>query len=147
MPFEKRISEARRILARYPGRIPVIVEKAPRSDIPEIQKNKFLVPGTMLMGEFKYVVHKHVCNARNIAMTAEQAIYLFVHGTIPKTGAHMSEVYGRYKAEDQFLYITYGAENTLGEDVRSRSSNYTTSEPTSCPCASCHVGLCLDIHD
>jgi len=35
---EKRQSEADRIREKYPDRIPVIVEKAERSDIPDIDK-------------------------------------------------------------------------------------------------------------
>merc|ERR1719188_1873382 len=112
VPFEKRSAEARRILAKYPDRIPVICEKALRSDLPEIDKKKFLVPGTMLCGEFKYIIHKHINQQATIA--SDQTIYLFVNTTSPKTGALMSEVYDQYKAEDGFLYITYSAENTLG---------------------------------
>merc|ERR1719253_224523 len=112
--FEKRSAEARRILAKYPDRIPVICEKATRSDLPDIEKKKFLVPDTMLCGQFKYIIHKHInqCAAQTIA--ADQTIYLFVNNTSPKTGALMSEIYDSYKSEDGFLYITYSAENTLG---------------------------------
>ncbi|EER12614.1 autophagy 8i, putative [Perkinsus marinus ATCC 50983] len=63
IPFDRRLAEARRILQKYPDRVPVIVEKAERSDLPEIEKKKFLVPGTMLCGEFKYIVHKHITQA------------------------------------------------------------------------------------
>ena len=35
---EKRKSEAERIRAKYPDRVPVICEKADRSDIPDIDK-------------------------------------------------------------------------------------------------------------
>ncbi|EXB37092.1 hypothetical protein L484_020884 [Morus notabilis] len=38
--FEKRRAEAARIRDKYPDRIPVIVEKAERSDIPNIDKKK-----------------------------------------------------------------------------------------------------------
>uniref|UniRef100_A0A7S3U6M3 Autophagy-related protein n=1 Tax=Strombidinopsis acuminata TaxID=141414 RepID=A0A7S3U6M3_9SPIT len=114
VPFEKRSAEARRILAKYPDRIPVICEKAPRSDLPDIEKKKFLVPGTMLCGEFKYIIHKHINQTAHASIASDQTIYLFVNSTSPKTGALMSEVYDRYKADDGFLYITYSAENTLG---------------------------------
>merc|ERR1711933_146749 len=114
MPFEKRSAEARRILAKYPDRIPVICEKAARSNLPDIEKKKFLVPGTMLCGEFKYIVHKHINQAADVALASDQTIYLFVNGTSPKTGALMSEIYEEHKADDGFLYITYSAENTLG---------------------------------
>eukprot|EP00928_Gymnodinium_smaydae_P037101 TRINITY_DN25810_c0_g4_i2.p1 TRINITY_DN25810_c0_g4~~TRINITY_DN25810_c0_g4_i2.p1 ORF type:complete len:124 (-),score=30.70 TRINITY_DN25810_c0_g4_i2:135-506(-) len=114
VPFEKRSAEASRILAKYPDRIPVICERGPRSDLPEIEKRKFLVPGTMLCGEFKYIIHKHINQTASVAIASDQTIYLFVAGTSPKTGALMSEIYEQYKASDGFLYITYSAENTLG---------------------------------
>ena len=38
--FEVRSAEASKIRAKYPDRIPVICEKADRSDIPEIDKKK-----------------------------------------------------------------------------------------------------------
>jgi len=115
VPFEKRSAEARRILAKYPDRIPVICEKAPRSDLPDIEKKKFLVPGTMLCGEFKYIIHKHINQSNSNQVASDQTIYLFVNNnTSPKTGALMSEIYDQYKADDSFLYISYSAENTLG---------------------------------
>mmetsp|Transcript_59304 Transcript_59304/g.171349 ORF Transcript_59304/g.171349 Transcript_59304/m.171349 type:complete len:119 (+) Transcript_59304:76-432(+) len=112
-PFEKRCAEARRILSKYPDRIPVICEKAERCDLPDIDKKKFLVPATMLCGEFKYIVHKHLNQTSPIA--ADQTIYLFVGTTSPKTGGLMSEIYEQHKSDDGFLYITYSAENTLGD--------------------------------
>ena len=44
--FEKRCLESRRILSKYPDRVPVIVERNPRAknSLPEIEKKKFLVP-------------------------------------------------------------------------------------------------------
>jgi GABA(A) receptor-associated protein len=117
--FEKRCSESRRILSKYPDRVPVIVERNPRAknSLPEIEKKKFLVPGTMLCGEFKYIINKHISQVESSAgqtLTAEQTIYLFVGNTSPKTGALLSEIYESNKAEDGFLYMTYSAENTLG---------------------------------
>jgi len=115
--FEKRSAEARRILAKYPDRIPVICEKSARSDLPDIDKKKFLVPGTMLCGEFKYIIHKHInqCGAQTQLLGSDQTIYLFVNNTTPKTGALMSEIYDMYRADDGFLYFTFSAENTLGQ--------------------------------
>ena len=116
--FEKRAAEARRILAKYPDRIPVIVEKASRSTLPDIDKKKFLVPGTMLCGEFKYIIHKHLQQQMQAAhqpgISAEATIYLFIKNTPPRTGALMSELYEASKDEDGFLYMQYSAENTLG---------------------------------
>jgi len=79
VPFEKRSAEARRILLKYPDRIPVICEKASRSDLPDIDKKKFLVPGTMLCGEFKYIIHKHINQTANATIASDQTIYLLVN--------------------------------------------------------------------
>mmetsp|Transcript_38008 Transcript_38008/g.75349 ORF Transcript_38008/g.75349 Transcript_38008/m.75349 type:complete len:126 (+) Transcript_38008:107-484(+) len=115
VPFETRNAEASRILAKYPDRVPVLCEKAPRSDLPDIEKKKFLVPGTMLIGEFKYIIHKHITQTACTAIASDQTVYLFVNSRIlPKTGELMSAVYDKYKADDGFLYILYNAENTLG---------------------------------
>merc|ERR1712039_788202 len=97
VPFEKRLAEAKRILEKYPDRVPVICERAPRSTLPEIDKKKFLVPGTMLVGEFKYIIHKHLNQSSKESLAADQTMYLFMNGSSPKTGALMSEVYDQYK--------------------------------------------------
>ncbi|XP_026192509.1 autophagy-related protein 8 [Cyclospora cayetanensis] len=115
--FEKRTAEARRIRAKYPNRIPVICEKAPRSDLPVIEKKKFLVPMNMLVGEFKYIIHKHInqcASSQGAPLTHEKTIYLFVENTAPKAGALIQEVYEQHVADDGFLYVEYSAENTLG---------------------------------
>jgi GABA(A) receptor-associated protein len=86
---EKRAAEAKRILTKYPDRIPVIVEKSARSTLPEIDKKKFLVPGSMLCGEFKYIIHKHLQSQLSTGaefLSAEQTLYLFVKNTPPRTG-------------------------------------------------------------
>merc|ERR1711957_1056783 len=106
------VEEARKIRSKYPSKVPVICERSPySSDLPEIQKNKFIVSGDMLCGEFKYMVHKHLAHNK---MSPEQTVYIFVNGLAPKTNTPMSELYNRLGEEDGFLYVKYGAENTLG---------------------------------
>jgi len=39
-PLEKRKAEAQRIRSKYPDRIPVISEKAEKTEIPDIDKKK-----------------------------------------------------------------------------------------------------------
>ena len=43
---------------RYPDRIPVICEKDPRSDIPPVDKRKYLIPMDLTVGQFVYVIRK-----------------------------------------------------------------------------------------
>ncbi|KAK8954740.1 Autophagy-related protein 8C [Platanthera zijinensis] len=116
-PLERRQAEASRIREKYPDRIPVIVEKAERSDVPDIDKKKcvfsslfylYLVPADLTVGQFVYVVRKR------IKLSAEKAIFIFVKNTLPPTAAMMSAIYEENKDEDGFLYMNYSGENTFG---------------------------------
>jgi len=107
-PFDKRKAEAQRIRAKYPDRIPVIAEKAADSDIPDIDKKKYLVPADLSVGQFVYVIRKR------IKLKAEKAIFIFVNNTLPPTAALMSQVYKENKDEDGFLYVLYSGESTFG---------------------------------
>eukprot|EP01104_Vermistella_antarctica_P002763 TRINITY_DN12982_c0_g1_i1.p1 TRINITY_DN12982_c0_g1~~TRINITY_DN12982_c0_g1_i1.p1 ORF type:complete len:120 (-),score=37.37 TRINITY_DN12982_c0_g1_i1:220-579(-) len=109
-PLEKRTEVAERIRSKYPGRIPVIVEKAPKSDVPDIDKKKYLVPADITVGRFVYEIRKHM------KLSPEKAIFLFVNNVLPPTAALMSHIYERYKDPDGFLYITYSGENTFGHE-------------------------------
>ncbi|KAI5011087.1 hypothetical protein ZWY2020_013224 [Hordeum vulgare] len=105
---QRRQAEANRIREKYSDRIPVIVEKAGKSDIPDIDKKKYLVPADLTVGQFVYVVRKR------IKLSAEKAIFIFVKNTLPPTAALMSAIYEENKDEDGFLYMTYSGENTFG---------------------------------
>ena len=108
---EHRKSESTRILTKFPDRIPVICERAPKSDIPNIDKNKYLVPSDLTVGQFVYVIRKR------IELPPEKAIFVFVGNSLPPTASLMAEVYAQHKDEDGFLYVTYSGENTFGRSV------------------------------
>ncbi|CAF1741464.1 unnamed protein product [Brassica napus] len=107
-PLEIRMAESTRIREKYQDRVPVIVEKAEQSDVPDIDKKKYLVPADLTVGQFVYVVRKR------IKLGAEKAIFVFVKNTLPPTAALMSAIYEEHKDEDGFLYLTYSGENTFG---------------------------------
>ena len=107
--LEKRTSESERIRAKFPDRIPVICEKQPNSDIPDIDKKKYLVPSDLTVGQFVYVIRKR------IKLAPERAIYIFARNKIPPTSALMSTIYENNKSDDGFLYVTYGGESTFGD--------------------------------
>jgi GABA(A) receptor-associated protein len=106
--LEKRKQEAGRIRDKYPDRIPVIVEKADKSDIVDIDKKKYLVPADLTVGQFVYVIRKR------IKLSPEKAIFIFVNNVLPPTAALMSSIYEDHKDDDGFLYVTYSGENTFG---------------------------------
>src|SRR3989338_9321116 len=105
--FEKRCEVAARIRQKYPERIPVIVEKAPKSDAPDIDKHKYLVPVDITVGKFVYEIRKHM------KLSHEKAIFLFVDNILPPTAALMSRIYEHYRSDDRFFYLTYIFYNTF----------------------------------
>lgn len=107
--LEKRQDEARRIRGKYPTRIPVIVERANNAtNIPVIDKIKFLVPDDLTVGQFVYIIRKR------IKLSPEIALFIFVNNTLPPTGCLMSQVYQDNKEECGFLYVEYSGESAFG---------------------------------
>nr|KAE8944506.1 hypothetical protein PF009_g5815 [Phytophthora fragariae] len=106
---EHPFAEAQRIRFKYSDRIPVICEKADSSDIPDIDKKKFLVLADLTVGQFVYVIRKR------IKLSPEKAIFIFINNVLPPTAALMSNNYKEQKDSNGFLYITYSGENTFGE--------------------------------
>ncbi len=47
-----------RIRSKYPDRIPIICEKDEKSNVPVIDKKKFLVPGDLTVAGFLLVIRK-----------------------------------------------------------------------------------------
>lgn len=108
--FEDRLTESKRVLKKYPDRVPIICEPSlsATQDCPVIDKKKYLVPITYTVGEFLFVIRKR------LKLSPEKAIFLFVNDTIPSTCSLIGNVYQRYKDQDGYLYMCYSQENTFG---------------------------------
>jgi GABA(A) receptor-associated protein len=103
-----RIDEATRICAKYPDRVPVIIEYSEGSDLPQIDKKKYLVPTDLTFGQFIYVIRK------NINLRSNQGLFSFVGDKIPNISIMMGELYDYYKDIDGFLYVVLSTESTFG---------------------------------
>ena len=107
--FAERRVESVHIMQKYPLRVPVICERSGTTDIPLIDKNKYLVPMDLLAGQFMHVIRKR------LKLDAAKAIFLFINNqVIPSSSTSLGIIYEEHKAEDGFLYITYSGENTFG---------------------------------
>jgi GABA(A) receptor-associated protein len=113
--FHNRQAESLRMLNKYPDRVPVICQRHPRADkqCPYIDKNKYLIPMDLTLGQFIYVIRKRM------HLPSEKALFLFIDGNILSNSAMISQVYQEYQDEDGFLYITYNTENTFGSSSSS----------------------------
>jgi len=110
--FEERLAESKKIVEKFPERVPVIVEKGLKGgNVPEIDKNKYLVPKDLSVGKFIFVIRKR------IQLSSENALYVYANGTLPATNDLMGTVYEQHKKEDGFLYMTFNGESTFGSDL------------------------------
>uniref|UniRef100_A0A914NPD9 Autophagy-related protein 8 n=1 Tax=Meloidogyne incognita TaxID=6306 RepID=A0A914NPD9_MELIC len=99
-----------KIKRTYPGRIPVILEKAPKSRLHDLDKKKYLVPSELTVGQFYLFIKER------IHLRSEGALFFFVNSLIPQTMSTMGQLYQDHHKEDFFLYIAYSDENVFGAD-------------------------------
>ncbi|XP_039078243.1 gamma-aminobutyric acid receptor-associated protein-like 1 isoform X1 [Hyaena hyaena] len=109
-PFEYRKKEGEKIRKKYPDRVPVIVEKAPKARVPDLDKRKYLVPSDLTVGQFYFLIRKR------IHLRPEDALFFFVNNTIPPTSATMGQLYEDNHEEDYFLYVAYSDESVYGKE-------------------------------
>ena len=106
---EKRAQESAKIRAKFPDRIPIIVEKSRNCTvIPDIDKNKYLVPSDLTVGQFIYVIRKR------IKLDASESLFIFVNNVLPTTSQTLGQLYQDYKDADGFLYFAIQGQSTFG---------------------------------
>ena len=109
-PLSKRKSQCHALLKKNQNRIPVILEKDPKSDIKESKKTKFLIQKDFTVNQFIQMI-------RGLMQISEfEALFFVVKGKYSISGDKtMGQIYNNYKdKEDGFLYITYSAELIYG---------------------------------
>ncbi len=107
--FRERLSESRRIMEKYPDKLPIICEKNSSKE-PNISKTKYLVAVDLKVAQFIFVIRS------KMNIDATQAIYLFVNGdTLVPSSTYIATIYELYKDDDGFLYLNYAFENTFGK--------------------------------
>ena len=106
--FDKRIQESTDIIKKYIDRKPIIVQKYEKSDMPDIDKCKFLVPNELSMTQFMFIIRKR------IKLEPSQSLFLTINGSLVPSNRCISDIYEELKDEDGFLYVTYTNENTFG---------------------------------
>ena len=106
--LKARQIESKRIINKYPDRIPVIVNKSNRSKIRDIDKKKYLVPRDMYIGQFTYIIRK------NLKLDQSEALFVTINNNLIPTNSLMDVIYEKDHNEDGFLYVVYSSENTFG---------------------------------
>ncbi|XP_072265534.1 microtubule-associated protein 1 light chain 3 gamma [Pyxicephalus adspersus] len=108
--LETRKTEAIGMKAKYPTKIPVIVERyAKEKYLPRLDKTKFLVPQDITMSQFVSIIRDRM------HLSATHALYVLVKGkTLPSMTLTMTELYEDQKDEDGFLYMIYASQEMFG---------------------------------
>ena len=106
--FDKRKEESDSVIDKYPDRIPIIVQKHTGSELDDIDKHKYLVPKSMSITQFSFIIRKR------IKLEPSQAIFITINNKLVGSGKTISELYNDEKDEDGFLYMVYTGENTFG---------------------------------
>jgi GABA(A) receptor-associated protein len=106
LPFEERFAQSGNVLLKYPERIPVIV--GTRKEI-NLDKQKYLVPRDLTVGQFIHVIRKR------IEIKPETALFFFTENNqLPPNSTLMGNLYQDCKNKDGFLYVSIALENTFG---------------------------------
>jgi len=105
---DTRIQECSRIKSKHPDRVPIIVCKDINCKLSDIDKQKYLVPRDMNLGQFMYVIRKR------IKLRPDEALFVLVNSSLMPSNKPLHDIYEKHKDEDGFLYITYSSENTFG---------------------------------
>ncbi len=102
---EMMIREYRRIRGKYPNRIPVICKPSNSSD-PVLDKQKYIVPLDLTIGQFLYVIRKR------LKLRPEEALFILYKEEFPSCSTEMGTLFDR--TTEDFMYLTYKLENTFG---------------------------------
>lgn len=95
------------LIHKYPDRIPVCVEV---SEGLYLDRNKYLVPRNMTVGQFSMVIRKRMNKLKSY-----EAIFLFVRGSVlPPTSETFENLHREYAENNMLLHLKYTKENTFG---------------------------------
>lgn len=126
-PLEKEMAETKRMLGKYPDRVPLWVERSepPTGIFPQlvekimgtngqmadIAQHKYLVPHDTTVGSFVFFLRKR------LSLKPEEAIYIFVRNdtnqrmTLPPASSMLKEL---YVDRTRYMTIVYDKEATFG---------------------------------
>lgn len=114
----------------YPACVPVIVERAStEKQLVDIDKRQFLVPQTMTVGNFVYIVRGR------LGLSSRSSLFLYAGKTaLSCNSSSMSDAYNTHHDPDGFLYLQYRGEDTfgaVGATVGATETRNTATLPTS----------------
>ena len=108
-PLEERQARSLRLIKRYNGRYPVIIDRSSRFD-PKISKHKFLIDSATTLSEMMFLLRKH------IQLPPEKAMFLFCDNVLLSGNTTIGHLHHlcSLKYNDGFIYLLYSLESAFG---------------------------------
>lgn len=106
--IEQRLEKSKHLMAKYPGRVPIIVRSLSPKTV-QLIRNKYLTPGDLTAGQLLYVIRKNIKNIKPV-----DGLFIFCGKELIGGPMLLSTLYEDKKSEDGFLYLTICSENTFG---------------------------------
>ncbi|XP_035316869.1 gamma-aminobutyric acid receptor-associated protein-like 2 isoform X1 [Cricetulus griseus] len=135
--LEHRCVESAKIRAKYPDRVPVIVEKVSGSQIVDIDKRKYLVPSDITVAQFMWIIRKR------IQLPSEKAIFLFVDKTVPQSRSWRKQMWAKQYSQ----HVCRCLHNHIPPVGFHWSKGLTTELPEASPMLSLRVKLISTMSD
>jgi len=103
---EKRLNEFKRIISKYPSRIPIVID----IEGPELilDKRKYLAEMDMLMLNFQHTIRQRLKVGPN------ESLFFFYENRIPNPTQTLGQIYKEAPSQDGFMVLTVAKENTFG---------------------------------
>jgi GABA(A) receptor-associated protein len=108
--LNNRLKMSEELINKYPDKIPVIIEKYFKSDLPKSDKENFLLSYEFSLYQLIFLLRK------KLSLEKENSFNIYTQFNkkhiLLKDNLTINELYNLYKDEDNFLYLFY-TENCL----------------------------------
>lgn len=108
-PFEQRVKESNDILAKYPDRVCLYIEKYENcKTVPDLEKKKYLVPASITASQIIFIIRS------KLNIPKDKALFFYINNNIISGDTTIYTYNNKYKNADGFLYLKYNAESCFG---------------------------------
>lgn len=109
VPLAERQQLAAAMKEKYPTKVPVFFSRVRHSSLPEIDRCKCMVPCIAHMSDVLTGLRK------KLSISKDLALFVFVGSEELVSGdTYVLELYEGRKEKDDFLYLQYGEQQTMG---------------------------------
>jgi len=108
--LNNRLKISEELIKKYPDKIPVIIEKYFKSNLPNFDKENFLLSYEFTLFQLIFLLRK------KLYLEKEKSFNLYTQknnkkNILLKDNLTINELYNLYKDEDNFLYLFYTEDN------------------------------------